>query len=147
MQNIYSFALNNAIANGSINRDALIHCIGDLYNEQQMRFIEAIIGCVSIPEMCANLPEKSMVNKGSECTLKDFNYLLDQVTYNYARRDSRWFVHPEDAQKYSETGDYNYNTSNYSETDSCKFQAFYEHDAEDYCSYQRWMDNAIREEV
>lgn len=147
MNAITHYALTAARNNGELNIDALVHILGEMEERKADRVIEALIGLVDIPRLFASIPSLSKADKNTVCTLDNFNYLDDMVHFKYNRTDTRFFLTPEEAEKYTNTGDYKWDRCKTRQEGEYVFEGDYTHEATDWCSYQRWMDNVIEDEA
>ena len=147
MNAITHYAFMQARVNGDLNIDALVHILGEMEDRRADRAIEALIGIVNLDEMLSRIPTLSRADKGSVCVLENFNYLDDQVRFKYTRTDTKYFATPEEADKYTCNGDYRWDKSKTRQEGEYVFEGNYTHESTDYCSYQKWMDNAIEEEA
>ena len=147
MNAITYYALQAARKTGDLNIDALMHILGEMDERRAERTVEALIGLVDIPQMMATIPTLSKADKDTICVLDSFNYLDDMVRFKYTRTDTKYFLTPEEADKYTSTGDYKWDKYKTRQEGEYVFEGNYTHESNDYCSYQRWMDNAIEEEA
>lgn len=147
MNAITHYALCVARNNGDLNIDALYHILGEMDDRRADRTVEALIGIVNLDDLYSRIPTLSKADKDSICVLESFNYLDDQVRFKYTRTDTKYFVTPEEAEKYTSNGDYKWDKYKTRQEGEYVFEGNYTHEANDYCSYQKWMDNAIEEEA
>lgn len=147
MNAITYYALQSARKTGDLNIDALMHILGEMDERRAERTIEALIGLVDIPQMLATIPTLSKADKDTVCVFESFNYLDDQVRFKYTRTDTRYFATPEEAEKYTNSGDYRWDKCKTHQEGEYVFEGSYTRESTDYCSYQKWMDNAVEEEA
>lgn len=143
MNAITRYALAAARNNGDLNIDALIRILNEMNERQADRVIQALIGLVNIDEMFNALPAHSKADKNVVCALEHFNYLEDEVRFKYVRTDTKYFATPEDAEKYTNTGDYDWNNYKNRQEAQYVFEGNYTHEADGYCTYEKWMENAV----
>ena len=78
-----------AILNGEVNKMALIEMIRQLPEEIQQRFVEAIL-CISYPKE-VTIPDVKTIYGRENCRFLSYNYLFDNVKYEYDVEEKRWF--------------------------------------------------------
>lgn len=143
MRAIFKFALEHA----TITADDIIRAVELLDNEgRSERLIEAILKLDVKKEDLATRVDKG---NGVICTLENFNYLDNEVSYKCIDTDTRYFKTQEEADTYASSGKYDYNNSNYSKNNEYTIVGIYRHEATHWTSvgeWQRWMNNKLKED-
>lgn len=105
-------------------------------NSKCERFIEILIGCdVKLSDL-----RPVVIVDGKEYTLKSFNYLNDDIQYASVDDQVRYFNSAEAAERYHETGNYNYSESNHSKSDEYPFKGIYTSECEHWASLRQWLE-------
>lgn len=139
MKKIYKWALNRALEDGQImpsgftmNLEYALECMD---NSKSERFIEILVGCdVKLSEL-----RLVVIVEGKEYTLKSFNYLNDDITYTSVDDQVRYFSSPEAAERYHNTGNYNYSESNNSKNDCYPFEGIYTSECSHWTDLRQWQ--------
>lgn len=130
MKKIYTWALKNCGAN-----DAMINAVSMLGTEQAERFVEVVVGCEINND---DIPQE-FVYEGKLYRFVRCNYVLDEIVYVTDDTDHRYFANQEDADKYAESGDYNWGTSSSSASDKYPIKASWTRPCEHETYYDRWF--------
>ena len=132
--NIFNFALNHA----DINKTILCTLCDQMDEEMRERFVNALIGIVDMDEIERKISRYSSDRNGERWTFESYNYLLDRVYYTYEHKDKRYFKTQEDADKFAETGDYDYGKSKYCEEGEYNIKAIFSRPSSSYTSLYNW---------
>lgn len=89
-----------AIKHGNIHKNRLCMIIDEMDPDVAERFAKAILGIVDIDEIRKNIPEVSNPYNLKGCRFFSYNYLNDQVTYEYNEEVTRYFETQEDADRF-----------------------------------------------
>lgn len=89
-----------AIKHGEINRDKLCMMVSEMDQDMAERFTEAILDIVDIDEIKKNIPEVSNPYNLKGCRFFSYNYLNDQVSYEYDEEVTRYFETQKDADRF-----------------------------------------------
>ena len=135
MKPISQFVLSKMF-NDIPNLEKAINCLDESIQD---RFIEMMVG-VSIDD--STLPKRIKRNDVIY-TIKSTNYVKDEITAEYIGTDIRYFSNQDDADKFTKTGDYNYNKSSYSANETCTIKAKYTSKKETWFSYNTWMNSEV----
>ena len=73
-------------------------------------------------------------------TKTSFDYLNDRINYDYVRTTKRYFTNEEDAVKYAQSGDYDYNTSKSNLQGEYTYEGIYVRTSESYCNLYEWLN-------
>lgn len=137
MKKIYSAAIN--MANAQELKTSLVESINkvDVKNSPIIeRFIDTIFGCdITMDE----LPKVKYNSSYGVMTLESASYLSDEVIFNYNSVDTRYFENQEDADKYAETGDFDYSKSNYNKTETYTIKASHKFARKSNYSFEWWL--------
>lgn len=133
--NIFNYALKS----GEINRNVLCEMCDQMEESMRKRFVEAILGIVNyIDDVIANIATTKTDRNGRVRTLQNYNYLQDRLDYTYPEERVRFFKNQEDADKYTETGDYNWGSSNYEKKEGYEIEAKHTFIESNYCTLYEW---------
>ena len=91
-----------AILNGEVHKAALIEMIRQLPEEIQQRFVEAIL-CISSPKE-VTIPDVKTIYGRENCRFLSYNYLFDNVKYEYDVEEKRWFRDEATANRFADNG-------------------------------------------
>lgn len=91
-----------AIMNGTVDKAALIEMIRQLPEEVQERFVNAIL-CISYPKEIT-IPDVKTIYSHENCRFLSYNYLFDNVRYEYDVEEKRWFKDEITANRFAEDG-------------------------------------------
>ena len=140
MKNIYTFALESAVKSNSINFDAFIKVLEDMTTSQMIRVIEAVIGCTDVDALKTSIPVHSKVGRDNAiATLKTYNYFTDEVDYNYDYTEVKYFATPEEAEKYTSTGKYNWDKYKSRQEGEYVFAGTWTSKNNSSCNLDYWM--------
>ena len=126
-----------AILNGEVNKAALIEMIGQLPEEIQQRFVEAIL-CISYPKEI-NIPDVKTIYGHSNCRFKSYNYLFDRVEYEYDEEETRWFADEVSTKRFAENGFGGWNGLREPQ-EGHEFEASYVFTYKSECPLKSWME-------
>ena len=73
-----------------------------------------------------------------KCEVLDSS-ISDEVIFNYNSVDTRYFENQEDADKYAETGDFDYSKSNYNKTENYTFKASHKFVRKSNYTFEWWL--------
>lgn len=134
MLEIYKFALNQ----GKILGDRLVEALAstDVAIEATCA---AILGLVDPEEVIKTLPKVVKVNDIIR-TMKCANFYRQMIDYEYTYPVRRYFKTEEDAKKYSETYEYDYDTSSSNSKDGYPYMGEYQKKSSSSCSFDEWRN-------
>lgn len=90
-----------AIKHGDINKDRLCMMVDEMDPDVAERFAKAILGIVDIDEIRKNIPKVSNPYNLKGCRFFSYNYLNDQVKYEYSEEVTRHFKTQKDADEFA----------------------------------------------
>jgi len=131
--NIYNYALQK----GEFQIETLCSLCDLMEPDMHDRFVTALLGIIDYESLCANLPTTKNI-RGKICTIKDFNYLLDTVTYEYEDTCTRYFKDRVEADKYIAEGT-GYYASEAKKSEEYNIEATHAYLRTDTCSFARWI--------
>lgn len=136
MKKIYEWALNQCHVS-----DSVVDAVAMLRPEQAERFVEVVVGC----EINDNDVPQEFVYEGKVYKLVRCNYVQDRITYVTDDTDYRYFATQEEADRYTESGDYVWSTSSSGASDKYPIKASWTRPCEHETYYDRWFRWAGKE--
>lgn len=133
MLEIYKFALSQ----GKILSDRLIEAFAssDVVLEATCA---AILGLVDPDEVIKALPKVVKSSNDYIRVMKNANFYLQKIEYDYTYPCCRYFKTEEEAKKFVETHDYDYNTSSNHAKDGYPYKGEYTQKSSGSCSFDEW---------
>ena len=133
--------INFALSHADINKSMLVKLCDMMEDTTRERFVSALLGIVNPDDIVKDIPLFAFLYD-HESEFKEYNYLKDQVHYEYHETKELYFDTPERAKNYAETG----NGSYYGKMDNCDgftFAGVHTFTYNDSVSLSYWMDHAI----
>lgn len=117
-------------------KDLLIDAILSKADDKILRFIDLMYD--EDIRMC-DLEPVTLSYNDIPCTLVSLDYLNDEIEYSYRDTRKKYFATQEDADKYAETGDYNYNKTSYNYTDEYCIESKHTFVETGHCTITDWQ--------
>ena len=131
MRKIFEFALEHA----TVTTDDIIRAVEMLDDEcTSERLIEAMLGVDTKRE---DLADNVIDYNGNECTIHDFNFLRNEVEYEKVDKDTCYFKTQEEADNYTQTG--NYKDPRWLYSDEYNISATWTHVGTHWCTINQWF--------
>lgn len=141
-QKLLTFALKHTVIAGE-TVDKLNDLLSQLPEDQYARIVMALADLEDPAEVAKSIPRVSNVKRDpttSLCYFEEFNYVQGDVRYVYVNRDIRAFRTQEDADKYKETGDYDYRNISNKVDEEHPFEAYRDRVCRGGCTLGAWKE-------
>lgn len=138
MKSIYAYAIEHTDA---LEIKERVVAIAETVNKELYeRFVEVILG---INKTLADFPQSVYVYNNRIQNIISYDPLRDEIRYSYKETKTRYFLTEEDANKYSETGEYRYSTSEINPDEKYAFEGVHTFINDGITNSWDWLNSEI----
>ena len=135
MRSIYAYAIEHTDALKI--KERLVAIAETVDNEMYERFVNVILG---LNKTIADFPQSVYGYNNRIQNILSYDPLKDEVKYTYRETNKRYFLTEEDADKYSETGEYRYSTSEIKPDEEHSFEGIHTFVYEGITTSDNWLN-------